>query len=243
MCYCLHPFHHPPFPHGLVHETRIIVIIMLDMLLRCGLTAAVVASVAASSCKESPNQRHCASAEDPSCCSGGVAPQSNCTGLDQHDCEFHLPQCAWGTSKECPSPSWDVSEPETRTPLGNRVSAYSPPLGTTVELNSGHFVSTADGPSVLMATDYWCAGNNDNAVLASKSSVATVESKGTYTATRPSEDTVLANSTDQALPLQSFWSEAMKDTLTTASEKGLAFAKAHGYTAGSLWHMLDLAFC
>ena len=25
-------------------------------------------------------------------CSGGVAPQSDCAGLDQHDCEFHLPQ-------------------------------------------------------------------------------------------------------------------------------------------------------
>jgi hypothetical protein len=44
----------------------------------------------------------CVDAEDPSCCSGGVAPRSDCTGLDQHDCEFHLPQCAWGPSKECP---------------------------------------------------------------------------------------------------------------------------------------------
>ena len=23
------------------------------------------------------------------CCSGGVAPQADCAGLDQHDCEFH----------------------------------------------------------------------------------------------------------------------------------------------------------
>ena len=32
----------------------------------------------------------------PWCCSGGVAPQGACAGLDQHDCEFHEPQCAWG---------------------------------------------------------------------------------------------------------------------------------------------------
>ena len=34
--------------------------------------------------------------EAPWCCSSGVAPESDCAGLDQHDCEFHLPQCAWG---------------------------------------------------------------------------------------------------------------------------------------------------
>ena len=32
---------------------------------------------------------------DP-CCSAGVAPQSECAGLDKNDCIFHLPQCAWG---------------------------------------------------------------------------------------------------------------------------------------------------
>jgi hypothetical protein len=45
-----------------------------------------------------------AAVEDPWCCSAGVAPESDCKGLDQHDCEFHVPQCAWGPSKDCPLP-------------------------------------------------------------------------------------------------------------------------------------------
>ena len=44
----------------------------------------------------------CVEAQDPWCCSGGVSPQTNCTGLNQRECEFHLPQCAWGPSKDCP---------------------------------------------------------------------------------------------------------------------------------------------
>ena len=31
-----------------------------------------------------------AAVEDPWCCSAGVAPESDCKGLDQHDCEFHV---------------------------------------------------------------------------------------------------------------------------------------------------------
>ena len=43
------------------------------------------------------------------CCMSGIAPQTDCAGLSQHDCEFHLPQCAWGSCnsmKDSPSP-WD----------------------------------------------------------------------------------------------------------------------------------------
>ena len=66
----------------------------------------------------------CVKAEDPSCCTGGVAPQSNCTGLDQHDCEFHLPQCAWGPSKECSPPSFPTSFSLVAAPYGYFTEAH-----------------------------------------------------------------------------------------------------------------------
>ena len=50
-----------------------------------------------SSCNgDDANASLVAAVEDPWCCSAGVAPESDCKGLGQHDCEFHLPQCAWG---------------------------------------------------------------------------------------------------------------------------------------------------
>ena len=36
----------------------------------------------------------------PKCCFGGVVPDTECDGLDEHDC-YYLPQCAWGFSKTC----------------------------------------------------------------------------------------------------------------------------------------------
>eukprot|EP00505_MAST-04D_sp_SCG-Rhode-Island_P001340 Stramenopile-MAST_4_protein_1340 len=65
----------------------------------------------------------CVRADDPWCCTGGVAPESNCTGLDQHDCEFHLPQCAWGPSKKCPS-SFPTSFSLVAAPDGHFTEAH-----------------------------------------------------------------------------------------------------------------------
>ncbi len=63
--------------------------------------------------------------DDPWCCSGGT----DCAGLNQHDCEFHLPQCAWGPT-DCPranSAKTAATAAAPLTPTFGRGYKYSAP--------------------------------------------------------------------------------------------------------------------
>jgi len=76
---------------------------------------------------------------------------------------------------------------------------------------------------LAVGTVYWSAANNDNLVAANPDTTKFATSNH-YAATAPVETFYATAAASGSLPVKTFWSSKLKDTLTTASAEGLAWA-------------------
>eukprot|EP00729_Bicosta_minor_P008449 gene8449-22095_t len=109
---------------------------------------------------------------------------------------------------------------------------------TAVKLQSGHDLSTAelnigaaDPAKFIAGTVYYSSTNLDNLVAATAETKKFAESNN-YGVYAPVETFEAVAAASGSLPIKTFWSSKLKDTLTTASEQGLAWAANpdYGYT-------------